>query len=114
MKLFFDSRQMAHQPKQYMINGRITDPLENPARAHTLIDALAELGLAQEEPGDAGLDPILAVHADHYVAFLQTAYDRFMQLPNHGPEVLPNVNSYQGAGSDFGARARPRQRPAAA
>ncbi|MFT7755712.1 UNVERIFIED_CONTAM: hypothetical protein ODX46_06270, partial [Salmonella enterica subsp. enterica serovar Enteritidis] len=64
--------------------------------------------MAQEEPGDAGLDPILAVHADHYVAFLQTAYDRFMQLPNHGPEVLPNVNSYQGAGSDFGARARPR------
>jgi hypothetical protein len=31
------------------------------------------------------------VHADHYVAFLEEAYARFMELPNHGPEVLPNV-----------------------
>ncbi|MGO4448387.1 histone deacetylase family protein [Phyllobacterium sp. TAF24] len=108
MKLFFASQQMAHQPKQYMINGRITDPLENPARAHTLIDALTKLGFSQEEPGDAGLDPIHAVHADHYVAFLRTAYDRFMQLPNHGPEVLPNVSAYQGAGQDLAARSRPR------
>ncbi|UGX88617.1 histone deacetylase family protein [Phyllobacterium meliloti] len=108
MKLFFASQQMAHQPKQYMINGRITDPLENPARAHTLIDALTKLGFSQEEPGDAGLDPIHAVHADHYVDFLRTAYDRFMQLPNHGPEVLPNVSAYQGAGHDLAARSRPR------
>lgn len=108
MKLFFSSQQMAHQPKQYMINGRITDPLENPSRAQTLIKALEELGLSQEEPDDAGLDPILAVHADHYVAFLQTAYERFMQLPNHGPEVLPNVSAYQGAGQDYAVRPLPR------
>lgn len=108
MKLFFDSQQMAHQPKQYMINGRITDPLENPARAQALIKVLTELGLTRKEPGDAGLDPVLAVHSDHYVAFLQTAYDRFMQLPNHGPEVLPNVSAYQGAGQDYASRPRPR------
>lgn len=108
MKLFFSSQQMAHQPKQYMVNGRITDPLENPARAQTLIKALTDLGLSQEATGDAGLNPILAVHADHYVEFLQTAYDRFMQLPNHGPEVLPNVSAYQGADQNYAARPRPR------
>lgn len=108
MKLFFSSQQMAHQPKQYMVNGRITDPLENPARAQTLIKALTDLGLSQEATGDAGLNPILAVHADHYVEFLQTAYDRFMQLPNHGPEVLPNVSAYQGADQNYATRPRPR------
>ncbi|EJM99620.1 histone deacetylase family protein [Phyllobacterium sp. YR531] len=108
MKLFFSSQQMAHQPKQYMINGRITDPLENPARAQALIKVLTELGLSEEATGDAGLDPIRAVHADHYVEFLSTAFDRFMQLPNHGPEVLPNVSAYQGAGQDYAARPKPR------
>ena len=36
------------------------------------------------------------------------AYDRFMELPNHGPEVLPNVHPYQGARTDFGSREPPR------
>ncbi|MGH7004447.1 MAG: histone deacetylase family protein, partial [Alphaproteobacteria bacterium] len=108
MKLFFDDRQMAHRPKQYMINGKITDPLENPARAEALIGALTQLGLSREQPADAGLAPVHAVHADHYVAFLQTAYQRFMQLPDHGPEVLPNVSAYQGAGQDYATRPPPR------
>ena len=41
MKLFFSEAQLAHQPKQYMVHGRIVDPFENPSRAMTLIDALA-------------------------------------------------------------------------
>ncbi|MCX8278699.1 histone deacetylase family protein [Phyllobacterium sp. 0TCS1.6C] len=108
MKLFFDSRQMAHRPTQYMINGVITDPLENPTRAETLIKALAALGLEQEKPADAGLAAIHAVHPEHYVSFLSTAYERFMELPNHGPEVLPNVSAYQGAAPDYGPRPLPR------
>jgi acetoin utilization deacetylase AcuC-like enzyme len=108
MKLFFSSRQLAHQPRQYMINGRITDPLENPSRAQALIKVLTQLGLTEATTGDSGPDPILAVHADHYVEFLRTAYDRFMLLPNHGPEVLPNVNAYQGAGQDYALRQKPK------
>jgi acetoin utilization deacetylase AcuC-like enzyme len=60
------------------------------------------------DPGDFGLDPILEVHADHYVAFLEEAYDRFMELPNHGPEVLPNVHPYRGAAEDLRPRGRPQ------
>jgi acetoin utilization deacetylase AcuC-like enzyme len=108
MKLFFDETQLAHQPKQYMINGRIVDPFENPNRATTLIDALAKLGLVRTNPADFGIEPILEVHAEHYVEFLQEAFDRFMELPNHGPEVLPSVHSYRGAGDDFGPRGKPR------
>ncbi|MGO4574351.1 histone deacetylase family protein [Microvirga sp. 2TAF3] len=108
MRLFFSETQLAHRPKQYMVHGRIVDPFENPDRAATLIEALGTVGLPRTEPADFGLEPILQVHADHYVAFLKTAYARFMELPGHGPEVLPNVHPYRGAGDDFAARPRPR------
>ena len=108
MKLFSADAQLAHQPRQFMVHGRIVDPFENPNRATTLVDALGRLGLTRTEPGDFGQEPILKVHADHYVAFLEEAYARFMELPNHGPEVLPNVHPYWGAGPDFRARGAPR------
>jgi len=108
MRLFFSQTQLDHRPAQYMVHGRIVAPFENPNRAGALIDALAGQGLACEEPGDRGREPVLAVHAGHYVAFLERAYERFMELPNHGPEVLPNVHPYRGAGADLAERAPPR------
>lgn len=108
MKLFFTEAQLSHQPKQYMVHGRIVSPFENPNRATTLIEALGNLGLVRTEPGDSGREALLKVHADHYVAFLEEAHDRFMELPNHGPEVLPNVHPYQGAGSALTERGKPR------
>ncbi|HEX2134430.1 MAG TPA: histone deacetylase family protein, partial [Microvirga sp.] len=92
MKLFFDDAQLAHRPKQYMVHGRIVDPFENPDRAAALIAALEPLGLQRTAPGDFGLDAILDVHAGHYLEFLEEAHARFMELPDHGPEVLPNVH----------------------
>ena len=108
MKLFFTETQLAHQPKQYMVHGRIVDPFENPDRATTLIASLERAGLQRVEPQDYGRDPILKVHAAHYVAFLEEAYARFMELPNHGPEVLPNVHPYRGASLAYADRGPPR------
>ena len=108
MKLFFSERQLAHQPQQYMIHGRIVSAYENPDRATTLIDALGSAGLTPHEPAAHGLAPILKVHADHYVDFLRTAHDEFMALPNHGPEVLPNVVPYRNADASFTPREKPR------
>ena len=108
MKLFFTETQLAHQPKQYMVHGRIVDPFENPNRATTLIRSLESTGLVATEPKDYGREPILKVHAGHYVAFLEEAYARFMELPNHGPEALPNVHPYRGASLTYGDRGLPR------
>jgi acetoin utilization deacetylase AcuC-like enzyme len=91
-----------------MVHGRIVDPFENPNRATTLIHTLTTAGLERAESSDAGLAPILKVHADHYVDFLQEAYARFCELPNHGPEVLPNVHPYRGASASYGDRGPPR------
>lgn len=108
MLFFFDETQLEHKPLQYMVHGRIVAPLENPNRAETLSLALANLGIERRRPADFGLDPILAVHADHYVSFLAEAYKLFKQLPNAGPEVLPNVYPYIAANGDYAPRSRPR------
>lgn len=108
MKLFFSQAQLAHQPQQYMVHGKLIHAFENNDRALTLLGALAEAGLAPSEPRDHGLAPVLAVHADHFVDFLRTAYDEFQKLPNAGPEVLPNVHAYFGAAQDFTPRGKPR------
>ena len=108
MKLFFSDAQLSHRPTQYMVHGRIVDPFENPNRAAGLIEALRPVGLQLTKPGDFGRDAILDVHADHYLRFLEEAYEHFMALPHHGPEVLPNVHPYRGARADLGARPRPR------
>jgi acetoin utilization deacetylase AcuC-like enzyme len=110
MKLFFAETQLAHQPKQYMVHGRIVDPFENPNRAQALIAALEPLGLQRADPGDFGRRAILDVHEGHYVAFLEEAYERFMELPNHGAEVLPNVHPYR-ARAWISAPGRARARP---
>jgi acetoin utilization deacetylase AcuC-like enzyme len=108
MLFFFDEMQLDHRPTQYMVNGRIVAPFENPNRAETLIAALEKLGLERRRPADSGLGPIHAVHADHYVAFLAEAYALFQKLPNAGPEVLPNVHPYVAAGPDYAPRGKPR------
>lgn len=108
MKLYFSERQLAHQPRQYMVHGRIVAAFENSDRATTLLRAFGEAGLAPSEPPACGLEPLLRVHADHFIAFLAEAHAEFMKLPNHGPEVLPNIWSYRGADGAFAPRGRPR------
>jgi acetoin utilization deacetylase AcuC-like enzyme len=108
MLFFFDETQLDHRPTQYMVHGKIVAPFENPNRAETLIAALEKLGLERRCPADAGLGPIQAVHADHYVSFLAEAFALFQQLPNAGPEVLPNIHPYVAAGADYAPRGKPR------
>jgi len=108
MKFFFSETQMLHQPTQYMVHGKLIHAFENPNRATTLINALQNAGLARHEPPASDLGPVLAIHADHYVDFLRVAHQDFMALPNHGPEVLPNIHAYRGADAAFTPRGKPR------
>ncbi|MBU3730959.1 MAG: histone deacetylase family protein [Beijerinckiaceae bacterium] len=108
MKLYFSNRQLSHQPQQYMVHGKLIHAFENNDRATTLLEALAGAGLMPIEPADHGIAPALAVHADHFIAFLQTAYDEFQKLPNAGPEVLPNIHAYVGATPALAPRGKPR------
>ncbi|HEY9058720.1 MAG TPA: histone deacetylase family protein [Aurantimonas sp.] len=108
MRLFFSPDQLDHKPTQYGVHGRLVRPLENPERGETLLASLRTLGIAAEAPDDFGLDPVLGVHAEHYVSFLAGAFERFQALTNAGPEVLPNVHPYFSGATRLGARPAPR------
>ncbi len=115
MKVFFSKTQLDHQPTQYGVHGKLVRPLENPNRAETLIESLARLGLAADEPAAADRAAIERVQQGHYLDFLENAFERFQTLPNAGPEVIPNVHPYFAADRPYapsplasGARPAPR------
>ncbi|MBO0662599.1 histone deacetylase family protein [Jiella sp. MQZ9-1] len=115
MKLFFSQTQLDHRPTQYGVHGKLVTPLENPNRAETLVGGLGALGLSLATPPAADRAAIARVHAGDYLDFLASAYQRFRELPNVGPEVLPNVHPYFSTARPYapemqanGARPQPR------
>ena len=69
MRKFFSPAQLVHAPQRELHNGGFTNYAEVPARAETILRAIG----GAEQPGDFGLEPILAVHDAGYVQFLQDA-----------------------------------------
>ncbi len=108
MKFYFSDQQLIHQPTQYMVHGRLGQAVENPDRAAVLIAAMLGAGLKQAAPPASDLAPILAVHSEPYLEFLELAHADFMALPNAGPEVLANVHPYRSADAAFSARGKPK------
>jgi acetoin utilization deacetylase AcuC-like enzyme len=97
MKAFYHPDQARHDPKQFMRYGRICEATDVPARTEELLKALARLGIQPALPKDYGRGAIEAVHTTSYLNYLETAYRRWVQLPGHGPEVLPNTFPYWNA-----------------
>ena len=109
MRIFFSPQQLAHRPLQFMIAGKLGPHLEVPERCERMVQALRGASYVVEAPReDIGLDAIARVHAPGYLEFLRTAWERWSLLKNAGPEVLPNVHPYRGAGDDLGPRKHPR------
>ena len=94
MRAFYHPAQAAHDPRQFMRHGRIVQPKDVPARTATLMQALHGLGIPVTVPEGDHDDARLAVHTKGFVEYLATAWDRWQQLPDHGPEVWPNTFPY--------------------
>lgn len=94
MRAFYHPDQAIHSPLQFMRYGRLCDATDVPERTTELLKALARLDVAPEQPQDYGRAPAEAIHAPHYLDYLQSAYARWLDLPDHGPEVLPNTFPY--------------------
>lgn len=75
MQIVYDPRHVNHAPNA--LEGRVGDTLEIAARADTIARAIttARLGVLAP-PDDYGLMPLLAVHTQDYLTFLQQAYAR--------------------------------------
>lgn len=94
MRAFYHPDQATHAPRQYMRFGRLIPVKDLPVRTEKLLGALERHGIAPERPAALGTAPALAVHTPAYVRFLETAWERWALLPDHGPEVWPNTFPY--------------------
>ncbi|MBV2143683.1 histone deacetylase family protein [Falsochrobactrum sp. TDYN1] len=94
MRAFYHPDQALHSPQQFMRYGRLADPTDIPVRTEKLLGALERLGVNVETPSDFGRAPAEAIHPTYYLDYLETAYQRWLELPEHGPEVLPNTFPY--------------------
>ena len=92
MRIYFSDRHSVHAPGAFVSRGQVTANPETPARAETLLDAAREAGHDVVEARSFGLEPVRAVHDAGYLDFLEHAWRDWCALPDHAPEVIPNVH----------------------
>ena len=88
----FDDAQRAHDPQFFLSSGARKPCPEQPARVDALLGAMRRMGGAVVQAPDAGLAPILAVHPQRYVTFLQGIHARWTRIEGASAEVVPNVH----------------------
>lgn len=77
LTIYSDDHALQHGEAE-LIGGRIEPCFEMPRRAFLIRDRVLEVGLGDiVPPQDLGRAPIERVHAPDYVAFLETAWDRW-------------------------------------
>lgn len=92
MKAYFHPKQNLHVPRSYLSRGQMREPQEVPARTEHILAGLASLGHTVLEPDDHGRAPLERVHDAGYLAFLESAYRRWHEIPEDwGDEVMSNV-----------------------
>ncbi len=80
MRTFFDPRQHDHAPAVELHNGAYVPHAEHRGRMENVLATLTEV----VPPRDFGIDPIRRVHKDDYLAFLQTAHQRWVEAGRDG------------------------------
>ena len=88
----FDDAQRAHDPQFFLSSGARKPCPEQPARVDALLGAVRRMEGAVVQAPDAGLAPILAVHPQRYVTFLQGIHARWTRIEGASAEVVPNVH----------------------
>lgn len=88
----FDDAQRAHDPQFFLSSGAQMPCPEKPARIDALLGAVQRLGTPIIAPPDQGLDPILRIHPQRYVTFLQSIAQRWARIPGASAEVIPNIH----------------------
>lgn len=104
MQAFYHPDQALHCPQQYMRYGRLVPVMDVPERTERLLEALQAHDIVPHRPSTFGAAPALGVHTRNYLHFLETAWDRWTNLPDHGPEVWPNTFPYWSGSPQQAAR----------
>ncbi len=92
MKVFWDPAQLLHTPRFFLQRGVVRANFEVPARAEALLEGCRALGLHPILPAPPDQAALEAVHAPAYLGFLRDAPAAWSLLPDHGPELVPNIH----------------------
>ncbi len=92
MRVFWDPIQLTHAPQFFLQRGIVRPNFEVPARATALLEGVRALGLVPETPPPAPRAALEAVHAPAYLDFLRDGPAAWDALPEHGPELVPNIH----------------------
>lgn len=92
MKAFHDPGEAAHHPRFFLMRGALRANFEIPARAASLREGLARLGLVPEAVTPAGMAELARLHSQPYLDFLESAAAEWAALPEAGPEVVANIH----------------------
>ena len=92
MKTFWDPVQREHAPRFFLQRGQLRPHFEVPARAEALLAACREMRLDIVRPQAADRAALETVHSPDFLDFLRDAPAAWEALPDHGPELVPNVH----------------------
>lgn len=92
MRCFHHPDTVLHEPPQFLVRGQPKPVPEKPERVDAVREALTRRGDTLELAPASGPGPRAAVHSLEYLAFLETAYQRWSALPDASPAVIPNVH----------------------
>lgn len=92
MKAFWDEAQLAHTPRFFLQRGQVRRNFEVPARAEALLAACRALRMQVTRPASADRAALEAVHPAGYLDFLRDGPAAWDALPDHGPEMVPNIH----------------------
>jgi len=90
MRCFWDERQRAHAPASEFFNGKLHPAAEHRGRVDAVLAAIGPT----ETATDHGIEAVLRVHGQDYIAFLRTAFDEWRAAGREGdafPYTFPVV-----------------------
>jgi acetoin utilization deacetylase AcuC-like enzyme len=91
MQIVYSADHARHDPKSFMVRGRIGPASEVPERARVLLEAVSGQGHAIVDARAHDGSARGRVHSPDYLSFLETAHARWSALPGAGEEVMANA-----------------------
>ncbi len=89
METVFSEKHKLRNAQTELFGGELIYPHERPTRAEYIVKRITETQLGPiSPPDDFGMGPITAVHDDAFVAFLQTAWEKWKAAGFNG-EAIP-------------------------
>jgi acetoin utilization deacetylase AcuC-like enzyme len=81
-----------HDPRTFLVRGRLGEPREVPERAERLLRAAHGAGHTIVAPRAQDDGMLGLVHTPDYLDFLAEGHAAWRALPEAGPEIVPNVH----------------------